>query len=235
MSDFATALGLALALVARLDTELLDIVSLSLRVSLSAAIIAFLLGAPIGAALAVARFRGRRAIVVVANAMLGLPPVVVGLAIYLLVSRAGPLGSFGLLFTPSAMVLAQSVLATPIVIALAHRACEALWAEHGDALVTDGASTGRSVLELIAMARTPLLTAFLAAFGRSIAEVGAIIMVGGNIRGVTRTMTTAIALETSRGDLPLALALGMILISLTLLVSTAAFLLAREPAGRGGR
>lgn len=235
MTDFATALGLAFRLVGRLEPELLDIVVLSLRVSLSAAAIAFVVGAPIGAMLAVSRFRGRQAVVVVCNAMLGLPPVVVGLAVYLLVSRAGPLGSFGLLFTPAAMVLAQSILATPIVVALAHRACQALWAEHGDSLVTDGASTGRAVLEILAMARTPLVTAFLAAFGRSIAEVGAIIMVGGNIRGVTRTMTTSIVLETSRGDLPLALALGLVLISLTLLVSAAAFLLAREPDGRAAR
>lgn len=230
MSDVSAAFGQALILIGGLDPELVGILLLSLRVSLSAAILAFCLGGPIGAALAATRFPGRHAAIVIANAMLGLPPVVVGLVVYLLLSRAGPLGSLGLLFTPGAMVVAQMLLATPIVVALTHRACETLWADHGDALVTDGASAWRSVRELLLMARTPLLTAFLAAFGRSIAEVGAIMMVGGNIRGATRTMTTAIALETSRGDLPLALGLGLILIALTLLVSTLGFLLARARA-----
>jgi tungstate transport system permease protein len=149
----------------------------------------------------------------------------VGLVVYLLVSRSGPLGPLGLLFTPGAMVLAQSLLALPIVIALVHRASESLWAEFGDAMRVDGASRRRAVATLMAMGRAALLTAFLAAFGRAIAEVGAIIMVGGNIRDHTRTMTTAIALETSRGDLALALALGLILLTLTLTVSAIAFAL----------
>ena len=161
------------------------------------------------------------------NALLGLPPVVVGLAVYVLLSRAGPLGALGLLFTPGAMIAAQTVLATPIVIALVHRLCEPLWAEYGDALIADGASHPRAIATLFAIGRSGLVTAFLAAFGRAIAEVGAIIMVGGNIRDYTRTMTTAIALETSRGDLPLALALGLILLTLTLMVSAIAFALNR--------
>ncbi|WP_375460335.1 ABC transporter permease [uncultured Enterovirga sp.] len=227
MSDFGQAFRLALDLVVRLDPDFVAIVGLSLQVSLTASAIAFLVGTPIGAALAVYPLPGRAAVVVVANALLGLPPVVVGLLVYLLVSRAGPLGEFGILFTPTAMVMAQAVLALPIVIALTHRACEALWADYGDALVVDGASRPRAVLTLLAMGRTALVTVFLAAFGRSIGEVGAIILVGGNIRGVTRTMTTAIALETSRGDLALALALGLVLVALTLAVSVTAFALAR--------
>lgn len=228
MNEFAAALVQAGRLLVAFEPELVGIVLLSLRVSLAAACLAFLIGAPLGVALAVRPFPGRRAVVIASNAMLGLPPVVVGLAVYLLLSRAGPLGPYGLLFTPGAMIIAQTILAAPVVIALSHRAGEALWREHGDALVVDGAGMSRVVREILAMARVPLVTAFLAAFGRSISEVGAIIVVGGNIRGVTRTMTTAIALETSRGDLPLALALGIILVSLTLLVSAAAFLLGRE-------
>lgn len=232
MNDFGQAVRLALELVGRLDPDFVAIVLLSLRVSLTAALIAFAIGAPLGALLAAAPFPGRGAVVVVANALLGLPPVVVGLAVYLLVSRAGPLGSWGILFTPAAMVMAQAVLALPIVVALTHRTCEGLWSEYGDALVIDGASRPRSVLTLLAMARAALVTVFLAAFGRSVGEVGAIILVGGNIRGVTRTMTTAIALETSRGDLALALALGIVLIAVTLAVSVAGFGLARLGAVR---
>src|SRR3954453_2294026 len=227
MTDIGQALRLALALIADPDPEFLGILLLSLQVSGSAAILAFLIGAPLGAALAVVRFPGRGALVVAINALLGLPPVVVGLLVYLLVSRAGPLGGLGILFTPSAMVIAQFVLAAPIVIALTHRIAERLWADYGDALLVDGAPAARAVAMLLAMARSQLATVFLAAFGRSIAEVGAIMVVGGNIRGVTRTMTTAIALETSRGDLPFALALGLVLIGLTLAVSAAGLLLAR--------
>ena len=227
MTDIGQALGLALALIAHPNPEFLGIVLLSLQVSGSAAVLAFLIGAPLGAALAIARFRGRGALIVAVNALLGLPPVVVGLLVYLLVSRAGPLGALGILFTPAAMVIAQLVLATPIVIALTHRISERLWADYGDALLVDGASATRAVTMLLAMARSQFATVFLAAFGRSIAEVGAIMVVGGNIRGVTRTMTTAIALETSRGDLPFALGLGLVLIGLTLAVSAAGLLLAR--------
>jgi tungstate transport system permease protein len=225
MNDFARAVGNSLSLIGEADPELFGIVALSLKVSLTASIIALLLGAPIGAWLAIVRFPGRQAIIVLTNALLGLPPVVVGLALYLLLSRAGLFGSVGLLFTPPAMVIAQMLLAGPIVVALVHRPSTLLWAEYGDLARTDGLSAVRSIALLFALGRASLLTAFLAAFGRAIAEVGAIIIVGGNIRGFTRTMTTAIALETSKGDLPLALGLGLILLALSLAVSSVAFLL----------
>jgi tungstate transport system permease protein len=231
MNDFARSLFTALSLIGSLDPELLGIVGLSLRVSLSASVIALLIGAPFGAFLAMARFRGRQAIIVLTNALLGLPPVVVGLALYLLLSRSGPLGPAGVLFTPTAMVIAQTLLATPIVVALVHRPTASLWAEYADLAHTDGLSLPRSIALLFALGRSSLLTAFLAAFGRAIAEVGAIIIVGGNIRGYTRTMTTAIALETSKGDLSLALGLGLILLTLSIAVSTVAFLL----VGRVGK
>ena len=219
------ALFTAVALIVSFDPELIQIVALSLRVSLSATLIAMVIGAPIGGLMAVSRFPGRQVAVVLANALLGLPPVVVGLVIYLILSRSGPLGFAGLLFTPTAMILAQVVLATPIVVALVHRATAVLWSQYGDVLQVDGASKSRMIRELFVIGRGMLLTAFLAAFGRAIAEVGAIIIVGGNIRGFTRTMTTAIALETSKGDLALALGLGLILIVLSVIVSAAAFLL----------
>jgi tungstate transport system permease protein len=225
MHDIGQAFLTAVALIRSLDPELIGIVALSLRVSLSASVIAMAIGAPMGGALALSRFRGRQAVVVLVNALLGLPPVVVGLLIYLILSRSGPLGFAGLLFTPTAMIVAQVVLATPIVVALVHRAMALLWSEYGDVMRVDGASRGRSIRELFLIGRSALLTAFLAAFGRAIAEVGAIIIVGGNIRGYTRTMTTAIALETSKGDLALALGLGLILILLSVIVSAAAFLL----------
>ncbi len=225
MNDFARSVAAALSLIGHLDAELIGIVALSLRVSLSASMIALAIGAPLGAWLAIVRFPGRQAIVVATNALLGLPPVVVGLALYLLLSRSGPLGAAGLLFTPSAMIIAQALLATPIVVALVHRPASLLWAEYADLARTDGLSNWRSIGLLFALGRGSLLTAFLAAFGRAIAEVGAIIIVGGNIRDYTRTMTTAIALETSKGDLPLALGLGLILLGLSVAVSTTAFLL----------
>lgn len=225
MNDFAQSIVAAFALIGEADSELIGIVALSVRVSLAASIVALLIGAPFGALLAITRFRGRQVIIVLTNALLGLPPVVVGLALYLLLSRSGPLGAAGLLFTPTAMVIAQTLLATPIVVALVHRPASLLWAEYGDLARIDGLSTLRSIGLLFALGRTSLLTAFLAAFGRAIAEVGAIIIVGGNIRGFTRTMTTAIALETSKGDLPLALGLGLILLALSVAVSTVAFLL----------
>jgi len=184
-----------------------------------------IIGAPIGVLLAISRFRGRQALIVLANALLGLPPVVVGLAVYLLLSRSGPLGSAGLLFTPTAMVIAQTAITTPIVVALVHRPATLLWAEYSDLARIDGVSVPRSVALVFALARASLLTAFLAAFGRAIAEVGAIIIVGGNIRGYTRTMTTAIALETSKGELSLALGLGIILLTVSIVVSAFAFLL----------
>jgi tungstate transport system permease protein len=225
MNDFTHAVVSAFALIARLDPELAGIVGLSLRVSLTASAIALVIGAPFGAYLAVSRFHGRQMVIVLTNALLGLPPVVAGLGLYLLLSRAGPLGSAGLLFTPTAMICAQAVLATPIVVALVHRPASLLWAEYGDLARVDGLSKLRSVALIFSLGPGSLLTAFLAAFGRAIAEVGAILIVGGNIAGFTRTMTTAIALETSKGDLALALGLGLILLSLSIIVSTVAFLL----------
>jgi tungstate transport system permease protein len=225
MNDFTRSIIAALSLIGDANPELLGIVALSLRISLSASIIAMLIGAPIGAWLAIARFHGRQVVIVLTNAFLGLPPVVVGLVLYLLLSRSGPLGSAGLLFTPAAMIIAQTLLATPIVVALVHRPASLLWLEYADLARSDGLSNLRSIGLLFALGRASLLTAFLAAFGRAIAEVGAIIIVGGNIRSFTRTMTTAIALETSKGDLPLALGLGLILLTLSVAVSTVAFLL----------
>ena len=227
MSDLGRAFAHAVDLVAGLDPELVGIVALSLRVSLTATLVAFLVGAPLGAALAVCRFPGRGAVLVLVNALLGLPPVVAGLVIYLMVSRSGPLGGLGLLFTPAAMIMAQALLALPIVIALVHRHMAGLWTDYGDALRADGASRPRAVATLFNLGRAGLVTAFLAAFGRAIAEVGAILIVGGNIRGYTRTMTTAITLETSKGDLPLALGLGIVLVSLSLAVSASALALGR--------
>jgi tungstate transport system permease protein len=231
MNDFTHSVAAAVALIGNLDAELLGIVWLSLRVSLSASLIALAIGAPLGAWLAISRFRGRQAVIVLANALLGLPPVVAGLVIYLLLSRSGPLGFAGLLFTPSAMIIAQVILTTPIVISLVHRPASLLWAEYADLVRTDGLSNLRSLALLLALGRASLLTAFLAAFGRAIAEVGAILIVGGNIRGYTRTMTTTIALETSKGELSLALGLGLILVTISITVSTVAFLL----VGRVGK
>jgi tungstate transport system permease protein len=227
MDDLGRAFVAALDLIRRFDAELLGIVVLSLRVSLTASIVAFAIGAPLGIVLAIYRFTGRRAIVILANSLLGLPPVVVGLVTYLLLSRAGPLAGLGWLFTPAAMISAQTLLTTPIVVALAHRICDLTWAAYGDSLLVSGASRMRSIPVLMNIAREGLITAFLAAFGRAIAEVGAIIIVGGNIRGYTRTMTTAIVLETSKGDLPLALGLGLILIVLSLTVSAVTLSLSR--------
>ena len=203
-------------------------VALSLTVSFSATAVAAALGLPSGAALAISRFPGRRVLVLLANALLGLPPVVVGLGLYLMLSRSGPAGALALLFTPAAMVLAQAVLATPIIMALVHRAIEEPWQEYGGALRVDGATRLRSIQMLLAIARRPVLTAVLAGFGRTISEVGAVLVVGGNIAGYTRTMTTTIVLETSKGDLGLALGLGFILIGITIAVSAAAFVLGEK-------
>ena len=219
MDDFWITLG---------SGEFARIVALSLAVSLSATACSIVLGLPLGAALAVFRFPGRRALIVVVNALLGLPPVVVGLALYLVLSYSGPLGALRLLFTPGAMVLAQTVLATPIVTALVHRAVADLWADYGGALQVDGATRLRAIPSLLAMGRLRVLTAALAGFGRTISEVGAILVVGGNIAGYTRTMTTAIALETSKGNLSLALGLGFVLIGISVAVSATVFTLAAE-------
>jgi len=216
----------AAALVLDFDAGLLHVIVLSLGISLGATTAASLLGLPLGVALAVLRFPGRRGLVLLANALLGLPPVVVGLTLYLLLSRAGPFGSMGLLFTPAAMMLAQLLLALPIVVALAHRAADGIWRTYGDDLRVSGADPLQSVLTVLAIGRAEMLTAVLAGFGRTISEVGAILVVGGNIAGYTRTMTTSIVLETSRGNLAFALALGGVLVGISLAVSAAAFALA---------
>jgi tungstate transport system permease protein len=230
MRDVIQSAAIAWRAIFDLDQTLFGIVALSLSVSLIAVFVASAFGVPMGAALAVFRFRGRQAVIVLLNALLGLPPVVVGLVVYLMLSRAGPLGFLGLLFTPGAMVVAQAILVAPIVTVLVQRAVAEPWAAYGDALLVDGVSRLRAIPELLAMSRAGLITAFLAGFGRAIAEVGAIIVVGGNIAGVTRTMTTAIALETSKGNLPLALDLGIILVALSVGVSAVAFLLAPRGA-----
>lgn len=213
----------ALQLVLTGDPALFAIVRLSLIVSLSAVVLAALIGIPAGAALALTRFRGREATIVVLNAAMGLPPVVVGLAVFLLLSRSGPLGDLGLLFTPAAMVVAQTVLVTPIIAALTRQTIEDLWVEYREELAAMNIGPARRVLTLIWDARFSLVTALLAGFGRAAAEVGAIIVVGGNIEGFTRTMTTAIALETSKGDLPLAIGLGIVLICIVVAINALAW------------
>ena len=217
----------ALQLVLSGDPALYAIVRLSLLVSLSAVVFGGLIGIPFGAAVALTRFPGREAVTVILNALMGLPPVVVGLAVYLLLSRSGPLGSWGLLFTPTAMVIAQTILIAPIIAALARQTIEDLWTEYRDELAAmDVGPLGR-IATLIVDARFSLVTALLAGFGRAAAEVGAVLIVGGNIDGFTRTMTTAIALETSKGDLPLAMGLGLVLITIVVLVNAGAWGLRR--------
>ena len=192
-------------------------------VSLSASIAAAAIGLPLGAALAVFRFRGRALLILLANAMLGLPPVTVGLVLYLLLSRSGPFGVLGLLFTPFAMALAQFLLALPIVVALSHRAMAGVWKECGDDLLILGASRLQAIPHVLAMGRMEAMTASLAGFGRTLSEVGAILIVGGNIAGYTRTMTTSIVLETSEGNFGFALALGLVLVAISITVSACVF------------
>ena len=228
------AMAEGLQRVFQLDFELWRIVLLSLEVSLSAVILATIVGLPLGAALAVKRFAGRRAVIVTLNALMGLPPVVVGLLVYLLLSRAGPLGELGLLFTPGAMVIAQTVLILPIIAALARQALEDAWREYEEQLRSLGAESLQAALTLLWDARFSLMTAVLAGLGRAAAEVGAVMIVGGNIDGVTRVMTTAIALETSKGDLPLALGLGFVLIAIVLALNTAAQLVKDSAQRRFG-
>ncbi len=213
----------ALQLVLSGDPALFAIVRLSLLISLSATLFAALIGVPAGAFLALTRFRSREAVIVFLNALMGLPPVVVGLAIFLLLSRSGPLGDWGLLFTPKAMVIAQTILVTPIIAALSRQTIEDLWVEYRDELAAMNIGPARRVATLVWDARFSLVTALLAGFGRAAAEVGAIIIVGGNIDGFTRTMTTAIALETSKGDLPLAVGLGIILIFIVFFINALAW------------
>jgi tungstate transport system permease protein len=223
-----------LRLVASLDLRLWEIVGLSLAVSLSAVLFATLLGLPLGAAIAVGRFRGRQAVVVVLNALMGLPPVVVGLFVYLMLSRAGPLGELGLLFTPPAMVVAQTILILPIIAALARQAVEDAWREYEEQLRSLGVEGVRGALTVLWDIRFSLLTEVLAGLGRASAEVGAVMIVGGNIDGVTRVMTTTIALETSKGDLPLALGLGLVLIVIVLALNAAAHLVKEAAQRRHG-
>jgi tungstate transport system permease protein len=213
----------ALQLVLGADPALLAIVRLSLLVSLSAVFFAALIGVPLGAVVALTRFPGREAAIVVLNALMGLPPVVAGLAVYLLLSRSGPLGSLGILFTPQAMIVAQTVLVTPIIAALSRQTIEDMWVEYRDELAAMNVGPARRVATLLWDARFSLLTALLAGFGRAAAEVGAIIIVGGNIEGFTRTMTTAIALETSKGDLPLAVGLGIVLMAIVIVINALAW------------
>lgn len=213
----------ALDLILRADPALLAIVRLSLVVSVSAVAVAALIGIPLAALIALTRFPGRTGAIVLLNAFMGLPPVVVGLLVYLVLSRSGPLGSWGILFTPQAMVIAQAILVLPIVAALARQTIEDLWAEYRDELAALNVGPVRRVATLIYDARFSLFVVLLAGFGRAVAEVGAVVIVGGNIEGFTRTMTTAIALETSKGDLPLAIGLGIILISLVIVVNALAW------------
>ena len=213
----------AMQLILGLDPQFLQIVGLSLSVTLTAVLIAAVIGLPLGALLALARFPGRSAIIVLINALMGLPPVVAGLVIFLLLSRSGPLGALGWLFTPKAMIVAQSILVLPIVIALTRQIIEDLWAEYCEHLTSLGQTGVRAIPTLLWDARFSLATVLLAGFGRASAEVGAVLIVGGNIAGYTRVMTTSIALETSKGDLALALGLGITLLALTLAINAIAF------------
>jgi tungstate transport system permease protein len=222
LNTITQSFGEAAALIARGDPALAHIVALSLQVSLSAVALAAFFGLPLGAWIAVRRFRGRQSLIVVLNALMGLPPVVVGLLVYLLLSRAGPLGALGILFTPTAMVVAQTILVLPIIAALSRQVIEDAWRDYDEQLRSFGVRPFGASLTLLWDCRFSLATAVLAGFGRAAAEVGAVMIVGGNIDGVTRVMTTTIALETSKGDLPLALALGLVLVTLVLAVNAGA-------------
>jgi len=231
MFEIFASLRLALGLIGGADPTLAGIVVLSLELALAAAILGAAIGLPLGALIAVGRFPGRTTLIVILNALLGLPSVVVGLVVYLLLSRAGPLGTLGILFTPAAIVVAQTLLVAPIVAALARQTCEDAWREYEEQLTSLGVSRLRAVPTILWDARFSLLTVVLAGFGRAASEVGAVMIVGGNIDGVTRVMTTAIALETSKGDLPLALALGVVLIAVILAVNAGAYVI-REWSAR---
>ncbi|MBP2298208.1 ABC transporter permease [Azospirillum picis] len=230
MQDFSQALAVALSMIASLDQGLMRIVGLSLQVSLTAVAAATLIGLPLGAAVAALHFPGRRALAVALNTMMGMPPVVVGLVVYLLLSRSGPFGVLGLLFTPSAMIAAQTVLIVPIIASLARQTVEDLLVEYDDLLRVTGTGPVRRLVTLLSEARWSLFTTVLAGFGRASAEVGAVMIVGGNIEHVTRVMTTAIALETSKGDLPMALGLGLVLLSLSLAINLLASMLKETTA-----
>ncbi len=221
MNDISDAFQAAMHLLVTFDAGLMEIVGLSLRVSFSAVALAALIGLPLGAALALFKFPGRGLFTVMLNALMGLPPVVVGLIVYLILSRAGPLGVLGLLFTPTAMIIAQAILVTPIIAALTRQVVADLWVEYAEQMKSLGAGPLRAIPALLYDARFTLVTAVLAGFGRASAEVGAVMIVGGNIDHVTRVMTTAIALEVSKGDLALALGLGIVLITLSLAINAA--------------
>ncbi len=221
MQNFAESFGLAFQLMLSADPDLMEIIGLSLQVSLSALLISLVLGLPLGAAIGMTRFHGRGATIILLNALMGLPPVVVGLCVYLMLSRAGPMGWLGLLYTPTAMIIAQAILVTPIIAALSRQIVEDLHAEYAEQFRSLCVPPGTAAGALLWDARYSLLTVALAGFGRAVAEVGAVIIVGGNIDHLTRVMTTAIALETSKGDLALALALGIVLLSLSLIVNAA--------------
>lgn len=225
MGEFSAAFSAAFNLILSFDQDLFEIVCLSLQVSLSAVLISAIIGLPLGAALVLLPFRGKRPVIVFLNALMGLPPVVVGLIVYLILSRSGPLGVLGLLFTPAAMIIAQVILITPIIAALTRQVVQELWDEYREQLLSFGCSPVRSIPTLLWDGRFSLITTILAGFGRASAEVGAVMIVGGNIDHVTRVMTTAIALEVSKGDLALALGLGVILLSLSISVNALAFLM----------
>ena len=234
MGDIGSAFAEATRMIVAADTQLYEIVLLSLQVSLTAVAIAAVVGLPLGAALAIRRFPGRQVLLVSLNALMGLPPVVVGLVVYLLLSRAGPLGELGLLFTPTAMVIAQAILVTPIIAGLSRQVLEDAWHEYEEQLRSLGATTTAAAATLLWDTRYSLVTVVLAGFGRAAAEVGAVIIVGGNIYGVTRVMTTAISLETSKGDLPLALGLGLILVAIVFLINAAAQIIKSAAVRRYG-
>jgi tungstate transport system permease protein len=234
MNEFSSAIGNAVSMILTLDEDLVEIVLLSLHVSLSAVVIASAVALPLGALIALQRFPGRRGVVILLNALMGLPPVVVGLMVYLLLSRAGPLGPMGLLFTPTAMIIAQSIIVLPIIAALARQTIADLHEEYDEYLRSLGCTRMQSVATLLWDGRFRLLTAVMAGFGRAIAEVGAVIIVGGNIQHSTRVMTTTIALETSKGNLALALGLGLILVTLALGVNAAALVVADAARRRYG-
>ena len=225
MTEFHNAFLTAASMIGGLDPDLIEIVLLSLNVTLTAVFLATLIGLPLGAAVALFSFPGRFGVIVFINAMMGLPPVVVGLVVYLFLSRAGPFGVFGLLFTPTAMIIAQTILITPILAALTRQAVSDLWDEYAEQLQSLGADELRAMPTLLWDGRITLITAVLAGFGRASAEVGAVMIVGGNIDHATRVMTTAIALETSKGNLALALGLGIILMTLSLSINGGAYLL----------
>ena len=235
MQQDVTFTSSLLQLLAGNGEPFLSIILLSLEVTITAVTCAGLVGLPLGAGLALVRFRGRTLVIVLVNTLMGFPPVVAGLAIFLLLSRSGPLGDLGLLFTPKAMMIAQFVLVLPIIVALTRQTIEDLWVEYQDHLTSLGAGRLSSIPTLLWDARFSLVTTMLAGLGRASAEVGAILIVGGNIAGFTRTMTTSIALETSKGDLPLAMALGVVLMSITLAINGLAFGISRVGARFSGK